>query len=57
MYRNSEHYASPTEGEALRHIIREEKKKAEQERLDNLPMKLAWENPEKQRERKKKESK
>lgn len=45
MYRNCEHYPSPTEGEAYRHIIREEKKKARRERMDKLPMKLAWESP------------
>ena len=36
MYRNSEGYASPTEGAALAHIIHEERMKRRMERLNRI---------------------
>lgn len=45
VYRNGEGYYSPTEGEALSHIIHEERVAARRERIKNAKYVEAWRNP------------
>ena len=46
MYKNSEGYASPTEGEALAHIIHEERLRRRAERRKTMKFTRVWHNPE-----------